>query len=94
MKVSEITTAHIKQHIRVDSEEDDLYITTLLESTKSYIMNYTGITEEQLNEHEELTPLVLMMVCELYDNRSYTISSSNVNLIFDSILNMHSKNLI
>lgn len=94
MKVSDITLEDLKQHLRVDFEDDDLYIMSLLDVAKSYIKNYTGLDEDKINTIDELSSVVFMIVCELYENRTATIEKGALSMIYDSILNMHSYNLL
>jgi uncharacterized phage protein (predicted DNA packaging) len=98
MKVSEITLEDIKQHLRVDFNDDDLYIEGLLISAKSYVKNYTGLDGAKIDTIAELTNVVLMIVADLYENRgtagtSYKTGES-INKIYDSMLNMHCVNLL
>lgn len=99
MKVSEITLEDIKQHIRVDFNDDDKYLEKLLISAKSYVKNYTGLDDAKIDTIDELAHVVLMIVADLYENRgtkgisSYKTGES-VNKIYDSMLSMHCINLL
>ena len=99
MKINEIKLEHLKQHLRVDCNDDDDYIEMLLVSAKSYIKNYTGLGEEEINSLDEMSNIALMIVADLYENRGTTGTSSyktgeSINKIYDSMLNMHCINLI
>ena len=99
MKVSDITLEDLKQHLRIDFEDDDLYIMSLLDVAKSYIKNYTGLNEDKINTIDELSSVALMIVADLYENRTTTGNSSyktgdSINKIYDSMLNLHCINLI
>lgn len=94
MKVSEITLEDIKQHLRLDHTEDDIYLMTLLYVAKSYVKNYTGLDDTKINLIDELSSAVLMIICDLYENRSTTIEKGTLNKIYDSILSMHSCNFL
>lgn len=94
MKVSEITLEDVKQHLRIDHNEDDVYLITLLGVAKSYVKNYTGLDDIKMNMIDELSSAVLMIICDLYENRATTIEKGTLNKIYDSILSMHSYNLL
>lgn len=98
MKVSEITQETILNHIREDTdnlEDEDI---SLLEAMKNASIEFckgqTGLSQEKLNEHEDITIAVLTLISDMWDNRSMTIQRSNVNIVVDTILGMHRINLV
>lgn len=106
MKVSEITTAIICQQLReeesaLESSELD-YIGALREAAVSFAKEYTGIggvdTEDEngrkLDDYEDITYAVLVMISEMYDQRRLSINEKNVNFVAVSILNAHRFNLV
>lgn len=94
MKVSEMTLDDIKDYIRIDSEDDDLFLNTVFIGAKSFIRSYTGLTDEQIDEKEELTLPIYVLCAEMYDNRQLTIDKCTLNPIIKSILSMHCVNLL
>ncbi len=95
MKISEITTKHIAEYIRID--EDDMAhekLKPILDAAKSYIISYTGIPEEELDNYEEFYIAVMVLCQDMYDNRSYYVERSNVNKTVSTILDMHRRNLV
>lgn len=94
MKISEVTISDLKEYANVDHDYDDKILSNILLSSKAYIKSYTGLNEEQIDSKEELT-IALMILCnELYENRIYTVENDKVNKIVNSILDMHSINLL
>lgn len=96
MKVSEITVNHLIEYARediTDVETVNLF-TTILLSAKAFIKGYTGLSDAQLDEHEDITMAVYVLVTEMYENRVYTVDKNNVNKVISSILDMHSINLL
>lgn len=98
MKVSRLNLEIILNHIREEAEnldEDDLI---LLEAMKTaaiqYVISQTGLTEKELDEHEDITIAVLTLISDMWDNRAMTIQRSNVNIVVDTILSMHRMNLV
>jgi len=41
-----------------------------------------------------LITVVFVLVSDMYDNRAYYVDKTNMNLLVESILNLHSTNLI
>lgn len=94
MKISEVTINDLKEYASVEHNYDDKMFQDILMAAKSYIKSYTGLNEEQIDSKEELT-IALMILCnEMYENRIYTVENDKVNKIVNSILDMHSINLL
>jgi N12 class adenine-specific DNA methylase len=94
MKISELNISHLKNYANVYHVEDDVLFDNILIACKSYIKGYTGLSDESLDLHEDLTVALMVLANELYDNRAYNIESSKANLVIQSILNMYSINLL
>lgn len=98
MKVSEITNKFIADYLRIDfdsaSHDEILGLDTFITSSKKFISNYTGLTAEEMDQHEEISHVVCILCQDMYDNRSYYVDKNNVNHVVESILGMHSKNLL
>jgi uncharacterized phage protein (predicted DNA packaging) len=94
MKINEITIKEIKDYLHVYHTEDDQLISAILVASKSFVKNYTGLTNEGLDAKDDLSMAVFILASELYDNRVYTVDNTNVNPVIEAILNMHSVNLL
>lgn len=94
MKVSEITLENLKEYMRVDSDDEDAFITSILSGAKAYIKGYTGLDDIVIDEKEDLSLVVYVLCSEMYDNRQYTVDKATINPIIKSILDMHSINLL
>lgn len=95
MKISEITVNDIKGYLNLLHDEDDSLIKSILQGCKSYIKQYTGLSLESMDEKEELAITLFVLAAELYDNRSMTVDKlSKVNPLVESMLNLHSVNLL
>ncbi len=96
MKISEITINTIKEYINAPYENDG-NIKMLLDASKKFILSRTGIKEDELDNFEDLTIVVLCLCSDMYDKRQFMLDSNNgvpLNMIVESILNMHSYNLL
>ena len=98
MKISEMTTADIWQHIREEPEDmeeaDNKEILAMKTAAVEYCKGYTGLTEEQLNEHEDITIAVLMLIADMYDNRQLQVDKNVMNKTAEIILGMHCVNFL
>ena len=97
MKLSEIDVPFVKEYLRQDGDEDDKLIGAILEGAKDYIVKYTGQSLEQLEESEDLTIAVLVLVTEFYDNRTISVNDRinlRVNMMLESLMGRYSVNLI
>lgn len=60
------------------------------------IAAYTGLKEEELDEHADITQALFVLVMDMFDNRNLMIDykSTNMNPAVKTILNLHSVNLL
>lgn len=93
-KVSDITIDDIKSYAKIEYDDDDSMLQIILDAVKSYIRGHTGLTDEVIDTKEDITIALFILVNEMYENRQYTIQSSNINPVISQILNMHSINLL
>lgn len=95
-KVSDITPEDVAEYLRLDEvTEDDIYtLNTLILVAKDFIQNYTGRSAEDLDTYVDLIIVVLVLCQDMWDNRAYYVDKSNLNQVVDSILHMHSVNLL
>lgn len=93
MKISSLTNDIIIKYCNAYEEDIDLLI-LFKESAISYIKGQTGLDDIQLNSYEDITLALLTLISDMYDNRSIQVEKNNFNKIIDSILFMHSTNLL
>ena len=95
-KVSDITYSDIADYIRLSevSQSDQNYLTMLINISKDYIINYTGIDEGNLDNYADLIIVVFVLCQDMYDTRSMYVDKSNLNKVVDTILGMHQNNLL
>lgn len=97
MKLSELDLPLVKEYLRQDGDEDDRLIGAIIDASKSYICNYTGQSIEDLQEHEDITIAMLVLIAEFYDNRTIHVNNRlnlRMNTILESLLGRHSVNLL
>lgn len=95
-KVSEVTAADLAEYLRVGevTESEGGFLSTIIGAAKSYMCKYTGLAAEQLDESSDLVFALFVLCQDMYDNRALYVDSANVNLAVQSILDMHSVNLL
>lgn len=85
----------VKQYLGIYHDEDNALIRGLISASKKYILDYTGLTEQQYMEHEgSLTVVLFMLVSQYYDNRSMQSLQLKENIAIDNILNLYRNNLV
>lgn len=95
-KVSEVTSTDLAEYLRVGevTESEGGFLSTIIGAAKSYMCKYTGLTAGQLDESQDLVQVLLVLCQDMYDNRALYVDSANVNRMVQSILDMHSVNLL
>lgn len=98
MKVSEITNNKIAEYLRLEyvelTEAEKADLDTLLSIAKAFIKSYTGLDDLKIDAHEDFVIVVYILVQDMYDNRTLYIERNNLNKVVDTILGMHSINLL
>lgn len=95
-KVSDIIYADVADYCRIDKidQSDINTLNNLIIIAKNYIAGYTGRTIEDLDDYPDISIVVLILCQDMWDNRTMYVDSSNLNTTVDSILHMHSVNLL
>lgn len=92
MKISEITVSDVVDYLRL--EEDEPMLLSLIEASIKFIKSYTGLTDEELDLHEDFYIVTMILCQDMYDNRAYYVDKNNLNKVVETILGMHSINLL
>ena len=95
-KVSEITADDLAEYLRIEelTDGEKQTLNNLLGVAKTFIMSYTGRTETELDSYQDFVVVVLVLVQDMYDNRTMYVDSNNLNTVVETILGMHSTNLL
>ena len=94
MKVSDLKVETLQVYLKTDEEPEALKL--FLDSAKSYVKDYAGLTDEQLDASDNIAICVLAVASDMYDQRQTQVTGTNYNLnkLVDSMLTMHSRNLL
>lgn len=95
-KVSQITANDIAAYIRLDevTQSDTNTLNNLLAVATAFIVNYTGRSEEELDNYSDFVIVVLILCQDMWDNRTLYVDKTNLNKVVETILGMHSVNLL
>ena len=95
-KVSDITEESVADYLKLD-EVTDSEINTLamlISIATSYIKSYTGLDDAGVDKYPEFVIVVLILCQDMWDNRTMYVDSKDLNNTVQSILAMHSVNLL
>lgn len=95
-KVSDITVAALADYLRIAdlSDADNQLLAAILKAVPAYMCKYTGLSAAGLDESPDLVIAALCLAQDMYDNRTIYADSTNPNPTVQSILDMHSVNLL
>lgn len=95
-KVSKVTSADLAEFLRVGevTPSEEGFLDTIIGAATAYMCKYTGLTAAQLDGSQDFVPALLVLCQDMYDNRALYVDSANVNQMVQSILDMHSVNLL
>lgn len=92
--VSDITYEDLASYLRLSelTADDINTLENLLIIAKSFISNYTGQTN--LDSYQDFVIAVFVLCQYMWDNRTLYVDTSNLNYVVETILGMHSINLL
>lgn len=95
-KVSDITYSDVADYIRKDelTQSDINTLNAMLSVAKTFISQYTGRSMEELDDFADFVIVVFVLCQDMWDNRTLYVDSGNLNYVIESILGMHSVNLL
>lgn len=95
-KVSDISYQDIADYLRLSEVDtnDINTLNTLLNVAKTFISNYTGRSSEELDNYQDFVIVVFVLCQDMWDNRTLYVNSNNLNNVIESILGLHSVNLL
>jgi len=93
-KVSEITVNDLAEYLRIYEldENETTLLNNLLNVAKAFIKSYTG--QEDLDKYQDFVIVTLVLVQDMYDNKTLYVDTKNLNMVVETILGMHSVNLL
>ena len=81
-----VTLQEVKQYLRIDFEDDDTLLLSLISTAKQLVMDVGRMDEERFSENEDvLRTAMLYTVSYLYENRN-TADFSKLTLTLRAML--------
>lgn len=85
MKLSEAKERRnsvLPQYCRIDCVDflEEQMLEAMLNGAIAFVSGQTGLTEEDMDQYEDLTIAVFMLVADMYDTRAYTLEGSNITI--------------
>ncbi|WP_419570514.1 head-tail connector protein [Ruminococcus sp.] len=81
-----VTLQEVKQYLRIDFEEDDTLLLSLISTAKQLVMDVGRMDEERFSENEDVVrTAMLYTVSYLYENRN-TADFSKLTLTLRAML--------
>lgn len=95
-KVSDITAESVAEYLRLDevTNSEINTLAMLISIATSYIKSYTGLDDAGVDKYPEFVIVVLILCQDMWDNRTMYVDSKDLNNTVQSILAMHSVNLL
>jgi len=95
-KVSDISYQDIAEYLRLyEVDNNDINtLNTLINVAKTFISNYTGRSSDELDNYQDFVIVVFVLCQDMWDNRTMYVDSKNLNNVVETILGMHSVNLL
>lgn len=95
-KVSDITAQDVADYLRLPevTADDTNTLNTLIGIAKTYISKYTGRSMEELDNYQDFVIVCLVLCQDMWDNRTLYVDSSNLNNVVETVLGLHSVNLL
>ena len=98
LKASELSKGTVCGHLRLDPDYVDdtewSYIEALVRSAIAYVCDHCAVAPKYVDDHEDLAIAVLILACDMYDERGMYVDSAHHNRTVGTILSHHDRNLI
>lgn len=66
--------SYVKTFLKVDFNDDDEYISLLIDVAREYVVDAIGKCDESI---ARVKLLMLVIITEMYENRSFTVDTAN-----------------
>lgn len=98
VEFSNIAVSDVVGYLRISETELDeaelSLLASILEASKSFVLTYTGRTEEEADTFPEFTIAVYALCEDMYDKRTYQVDKNQENAVITAILGSRSINLL
>lgn len=95
MRIDEVTVEMMRDFCGISDNSSDTLLAACMSAAKSYIMEQTALTENEIQKYPDLTIAYQVLCNEFFSKRDYTTpaarQSTTTNKCVDIIIAMHSK---
>lgn len=90
INLDDINLIFLKQYLRIDEDfnDDDIELQLYLQTAKEYLIKYTNLSYEKLNESYGAVICCLMLVAHFYENKSITTTQQHLDKVFKSLMDI------
>ena len=94
MKLSEVKLSDVKAFCGVSGNDSDALLEMTMQGARNYVLNRTGLDEAAADELPDLTLAFMVLVNEMFTNRTYTVDEGSINPFAEQILSLYNMNLL
>lgn len=80
-----MTKKEVKSYLRIDIDDDDALLDAMMEAAEDYVKEAVGECDE---ENPRVNMLLLAIVQDMYDNRTFVASSTQGYSVSESMRHM------
>ena len=90
MNLNDIDLVFLKQYLRIEEDftEDDVELQLYLHTAIEYLLKYTGLNYDTLNESVGSVICCLMLVAHFYENKTITTTQQHLDKVFQSLMDI------
>ena len=89
LKFSELSFEDVATYLSFVTEDDKPEVELYLNAAKSYIREYTSLTDEELDEKQYFIMPTLMLTSSFYENKSIEMNE-NLSVVYKNLLHLKS----
>ena len=86
--------SHLRLYAAYLSQDDMDLIDAEYAASIAYVRERCGIEDEYMDGHPDIAVAVLVLVRDMWDNRSLYVDKSNPNRLVEGVLALHDHNLL
>lgn len=99
MRIGDVTNEYLCEYLKIGDlsgldASEVIFLEAIKAASLKYILSYTGIPKEELDDYEDLTITYIVLIADMYDQRAMYVEGSNVNRTIESILSSYRFNLL
>lgn len=89
-KFSNVDLVFAKAYLQIEPDwtEDDILVQSFLNASKSYVLNYSKLTIEELDAYNEMIIPYLQLVSDFYHDRSAR-GKEQFSETFEALMSLH-----